>query len=150
MVTNADRRSYQRDYMRRYRAVRGARCRDCNTPRAASRVFCAFHAAVYSRGKRLWYERLKRDIFNHYGKRCVCCGESDERFLTIDHINNDGAEHRRRTGGGGEYTFIWLRKNGFPAGFQTLCWNCNCAKGHSNDGVCPHILFLGFKDGAGI
>lgn len=30
----------------------------------------------------------------------------------------------------------WLKTNGYPDGFQTLCHNCNMAKGFY--GICPH------------
>jgi hypothetical protein len=57
----------------------------------------------------------------------------------MDHINNDGAQHRRPSGGRmkAEKLWKWLIDNNFPEGFQILCWNCNCGK-HRNGGVCPH------------
>jgi hypothetical protein len=73
-------------------------------------------------------------VFNHYGNKCVCCGESNQAFLSIDHINNDGAKHKRELGRRTLYT--WLIKNMFPDGFQLLCMNCNCAKQWW--GKCPH------------
>ncbi len=43
------------------------------------------------------YYRLKDDIYKAYGGYvCTCCGETRELFLTLDHINNDGAEHRKQ------------------------------------------------------
>ncbi len=42
--------------------------------------------------------RRREKVFNHYGKKCACCGESIYEFLTIDHINNDGAKHKRERG----------------------------------------------------
>lgn len=74
---------------------------------------------------------------------CACpgCGERHIEFLTIDHMNNDGAEHRRELGKGtrhcGGSMYHWLRKNNYPLGFQVLCFNCNCAKGLY--GECPHV-----------
>lgn len=76
-------------------------------------------------------------VFNHYSNgvpRCACCNESDDRFLTVDHINNDGAEHRKSVSN----IYSWLVRNGFPDGFQILCYNCNCAKGIY--GECPHKI----------
>jgi hypothetical protein len=75
-----------------------------------------------------------------YGGCCQCCGEAEPVFLAIDHINNDGAAHRRELGidrqmGGGATFYRWLVTNGFPPGFQVLCHNCNWAKSH---GGCPH------------
>ncbi len=49
-----------------------------------------------------------------------------DEWLTIDHINNDGAAHRKEIGEGGTNFYRWLRKNNYPLGFRTLCWNCNC------------------------
>lgn len=86
-----------------------------------------------------WSCRLKRLVVNAYGGRCVCCGITDLVCLTMDHANGDGAKHRRESGCGSGSTFwSWLKRNGYPAGFQVLCWNCNCGK---RDGaVCPHKL----------
>ena len=86
-------------------------------------------------------QKLRKTIIDHYGGKCLCCGESQLPFLTIDHINNDGAEHRQKLskeGVGSPASFYrWLEKNGFPDGFQTLCYNCNIGK-YKNGGVCPH------------
>lgn len=73
-------------------------------------------------------ERLKRLVINHYGGRCQC-GEVNIDVLTIDHMNNDGAQHRRSCGiNGGTDTYRWLRNNGFPAGFRVSCFNCNSGR----------------------
>src|SRR5882762_6979050 len=32
--------------------------------------------------------KWKRQIFDHYGNCCACCGEKEIVFLTVDHINN--------------------------------------------------------------
>lgn len=84
--------------------------------------------------------RLRSEAFEAYGGyRCACCGETEPVFLSIDHIHNDGAEQRRRGdyGRNGTSFYHWLRKNGYPAGYQVLCLNCNIGK-HRNGGVCPH------------
>jgi len=83
---------------------------------------------------------LREEVFAAYGgKRCACCGEAEPLFLSIDHVDNDGAQMRRSGthSRGGTQFYQWLRKNGFPAGFQVLCMNCNLGK-HRNGGVCPH------------
>jgi hypothetical protein len=92
--------------------------------------------AVYTRK---YKQKLRHDILVHYSgglPTCSCCGEKHEEFLSIDHINGDGADHRRMIGGWGA-TYRWLISNDFPPGFQVLCMNCNFAKGH-NSGGCPH------------
>lgn len=86
--------------------------------------------------------RVKEAVFVAYGGYvCACCGETEKSFLTIDHINNNGAAHRRSITGkrhsAGFHTYIWLVKNGFPDGFQVLCMNCQHGK-RMNNGICPH------------
>ncbi len=95
--------------------------------------------------RRIWekrrYERIRQEVFEHYGQECACCGETEPMFLTIDHINGGGAKHRAqifgaKASGGGPF-YIWLRRMGFPDGFQTLCINCNLGRAR-NGGICPH------------
>lgn len=84
--------------------------------------------------------RNKQQVMAAYGGKCACCGESDWRFLTLDHINNDGAEHRQTLPGrgGGSNIYHYLAARGFPNDppLQVLCWNCNTAKQYY--GSCPH------------
>jgi hypothetical protein len=89
--------------------------------------------------------KLKRQVMDAYGGHCACCGETELVFLTIDHVNDDGAEHRREIAAergskwlqAGAPTYRWLRDNDFPSGFQVLCANCNSGR-YWNGGVCPH------------
>lgn len=78
-------------------------------------------------------------VYAHYGMMCQCARcpypEPGIEFLTIDHVENNGSEHRKQVG---TALYQWLVKNLFPDGFQTLCINCNFAKGR-NKGVCPHL-----------
>lgn len=99
----------------------------------------------WKRTQQKTHDKLRRQVYAHYGERCACCGVSDWRFLTIDHINNDGAAHRRKLGkpnSGGVNFYRWLRTHNFPDGFQVLCFNCNCAKSRFG-GICPHQLDKG-------
>lgn len=87
---------------------------------------------------RAWHHRLRLQCLLHYSRgtlKCACCGEGMVDFLTIDHVNNDGCKHRKTIGGASNIC-AWLKRNGFPNGFQVLCFNCNSAKGAY--GVCPH------------
>lgn len=109
-------------------------CQQCLDKRASNRIS---RDETYENKRRSSRDQLKRQIMDYYGGNCVCCGESDLRFLTIDHINNNGKEHRKQGVGGGDNIYRWLRKNEFPKGFQTLCYNCNIAR-YRNGGICPH------------
>jgi hypothetical protein len=78
---------------------------------------------------------IRKNVLKHYGNKCACCGEETYQFLSIDHVENNGAKHRKEIGYG-RNIYFWLKKNNYPSGFQVLCFNCNLAKGHW--GFCPH------------
>jgi hypothetical protein len=83
-------------------------------------------------------EKLRFTALQHYSHgefKCACCGESMYEFLTIDHINNDGAKMNKKFSGH-KHICSWLKRNNYPEGFQVLCINCNFAKGKY--GKCPH------------
>lgn len=79
-----------------------------------------------------WGDKEKRGdkmiVLEHYGEKCCKCGFSDWRTLSIDHINSDGAEHRKKVSGA--HIYRWLKNNNFPTGFQILCMNCQFIKRH--------------------
>lgn len=85
--------------------------------------------------RKRWRE-LKVEVLTHYGGgRLVCthCGCIDIRVLSIDHIEGGGLQHRNTIkvhSGSGFYS--WLRKVGFPEGYQTLCMNCQFIKRAEN------------------
>lgn len=85
-------------------------------------------------------EQVRQATFAAYGGKCACCGESETKFLTIDHINNDGSKERtsnKTARAAGVMFYRVLQRRGFPKdNYQLLCWNCNCAKGLW--GICPH------------
>lgn len=70
---------------------------------------------------------------------CACCGETRYEFLALDHINGNGAAHRReiKMKGSGIQFYRWLRVNSYPVGLRVLCHNCNLSKGFY--GECPHV-----------
>lgn len=78
-------------------------------------------------------QRVREDVFNAYGRACACCGITEPAFLTIDHIHGGGRRHRAAVKRG---LYRWLRQQGFPDGYRTLCWNCNAATHFQ--GSCPH------------
>jgi hypothetical protein len=82
------------------------------------------------------YAQRRQAVLKYYSGgdvKCACCGEKHQEFLTIDHVDGNGAQHRREIG---ENLYRWLVLNNFPPGFRVLCSNCNTALGIY--GVCPH------------
>jgi hypothetical protein len=107
-------------------------------------------SAHYNETSKRRRQQLKLAAFNAYGgPRCVCCGEDHLEFLSIDHVDQNGAEHRRKLMGEkgwsptknsmcGATFYLWLKQNSYPPGFRVLCMNCNFSL--SRFGYCPHQL----------
>jgi len=82
------------------------------------------------------YYKLRLEVIQHYGSKCVCCGESHIDFLAIDHIHGDGTKHRNVIGGTSQTLYRWIKKHNFPNSFQLLCHNCNHCKGKTDKPFC--------------
>jgi 5-methylcytosine-specific restriction endonuclease McrA len=80
-------------------------------------------------------ERRKM-VLDRLGRKCACCGEDREEFLTIDHVNDDGGVHRREINRQNFYQRLILDNFDTKYELQVLCWNCNLAK--AKYGYCPH------------
>lgn len=112
-------------------------CRECACARSSRSH--KRHPETSRRASSRYREKLRQEILEAYGGECACCGEDEPRFLTLDHVEGGGIKHRKRlnpTGMGGVAVYQKVRQQGFPATYQLLCWNCNCAKGVH--GKCPH------------
>lgn len=78
-----------------------------------------------------YHRKQKIKALTHYGNgKCACvrCGFDDIRALSIDHINDDGNIQRKVV----KNIYVWLRKNDYPEGYQTLCMNCQFIKRAEN------------------
>jgi len=98
-------------------------------------------------------KKVRMQTLIHYGgdpPACHCpggCTESHLEFLTIDHLEGHGREHRSSMRRNGTAFYVWLRKNSYPGGYRVLCYNCNCSLG--NYGYCPHTKHKIVPSGAG-
>jgi len=92
----------------------------------------AKHAELSRKRCREANRERRRKILLHYSNNtltCKLCNFSDVRALCLDHINNNGAEERRRSKKPtGNSFYSYLIKQGFPEGYQVLCANCNMIK----------------------
>lgn len=85
------------------------------------------------------HAKLKHEVFDAYGGKCVCCGETDLHFLTLDHVDGVVPERHRQADGrrlSGTAFLYRIRNEGYPGDVRILCWNCNCSYGYY--GFCPH------------
>lgn len=111
-------KTVNKDYQKKYR----------ETPEAK---------AAKAKSNREVQQFYRRSCLMHYSDGlmcCACCGETHYEFLSLDHIDGGGTEHRRQVGSQNLYS--WLIQHDFPDGIQVLCHNCNQAKGFY--GKCPH------------
>lgn len=90
----------------------------------------------YNASKWILYDKNKRKIINKISggeNKCSICGIDDIEVLTIDHVNNDGAKHRKeivgtRRGGIAAYRDYRLLAACSDYEVQILCMNCNLKK----------------------
>lgn len=69
-------------------------------------------------------------VFDYYSSICVCCGEKERLFLSLDHVDGGGRQ---------EHGDLYRRvvREGFPPKYRVLCMNCNLGR-FRNGGICPH------------
>lgn len=70
---------------------------------------------------------LKALVLGRYSggtPECACCGTRHLPSLTLDHVDQAGAAHRRAAKIKGSL-YNWVKRLGFPSGFRVLCWTCN-------------------------
>lgn len=122
---------YEREYMRQRRASGLCRCGKFLALTSKSRC-----QGCLDSDRRIQAE-MRDKVLTAYGRKCACCGESEVRFLAVDHIEGKGNQHRLSVGGNKKSPILrWLIKHNFPPEFQLLCHNCNMAT--YIYGICPH------------
>jgi hypothetical protein len=124
------------DYKKQWKSE--GRCVNCGDYNLATTTRCfECNEAQLARSKK-FRDKRKKIVFEHFGNRCVCCGETNPLFLTIDHINNNGNIERKKNKMYNYNNFYtWIIQHNFPDDLQVLCWNCNMGKA-INKGICPH------------
>lgn len=116
------------------RTKRAGLCTGCHVRKPQHGLLCLQCRDRHNaRGTQRWKE-VRVEVLNHYGGVCACCGEGHYEFLSIDHVNGGGRQHRKAIGKSTVYE--WLIKNSYPLGFRVLCHNCNQSIGLYGD--CPH------------
>lgn len=69
--------------------------------------------------------RYRDTVLTAYGGKCACCSNPNRRVLQLDHVNNDGAGHRKVVK---QPMYKWAYLNGCPDTLQLLCANCHHVK----------------------
>ncbi len=78
--------------------------------------------------------RRRREAIEKLGGRCECCGETEYKFLAIDHIH--GLHYRDRTESGNALVNKVRTNPNAEELYRILCHNCNSATAYY--GSCPH------------
>ena len=71
-------------------------------------------------------KKLKAQVYDLLGRKCICCGFTHAYALQIDHINNNGKEDRKAYSSHPALYEHILEVGG--EGYQILCANCNIIK----------------------
>lgn len=110
-----------------HRQVQSGCCVRCGEPHTQTGRYCVSCGEKARLGVKQWHAQLRDEVFAAYGGyKCVRCGTTDRDVLQIDHVEGGGRAHLKEIG---EPLYRWLRKQGYPPGYQVLCANCNVKKG---------------------
>ncbi len=112
------------------------RCKKSFVTNKKRKNFCDKECLKKYRGEKqqLLLSSYKQQVFNKFNNKCSCCGETNTLFLTIEHCNNDGLQHRKS----GKVRVYLDTLNDTEGKYTLLCMNCNWARGQY--GHCPHEL----------
>lgn len=110
-------------------------CRNCDSGRAVAGGVCpdvAPQPEPLTEGQRK-RRKLKRDVIALLGGACERCGLAEPlAFLTLEHRDGGGVQHRETLGNGdqgrgGQRLYQALRAGDEPPdAYGVLCWNCQC------------------------
>ena len=116
-------------------------CFECNwLKNTYPQIFCyAHHPELYTTVPQRSKYNYWKQILNHYGAKCTCCGKTNEAVLSLDHIKGNGKEDK--------ISYKQIIDKGFPVDYQILCMNCNCKKSAEDKPFCkvhhPELYRLG-------
>ena len=111
--------------------VCGKKPQDKNT-----KWYCASCYRSFLNRHKILYREYRRLVLNAYGKKCSCCREGTQEFLTVDHIYGKNHPIYQGISQLPNQLLRWIILNKYPRIFRILCYNCNCSIGHL--GYCPH------------
>lgn len=124
----------QKQYQQTYKQKPGVK----EKYRELNRKWIENNREAYNKSKSLYRFKLKHFVLSHYSNgtmECAICGYNENiDALCLDHVNNNGAEHRKSLGcssrgnSGGTTIYERLKALGWQEGLQVLCYNCNSIK----------------------
>ncbi len=137
-LTDEEMKDYERNYIRTCKSCRSKYNKDWrkNNPdkvKHNAQKHSTKNSAKTRAYQRQYARNIKKKVMHHYSPNGTCqwpgCDWNNIDALSIDHINDNGVQHRRtlykekgRRGGGNRF-YLWIIKNNFPEGLQVLCMN---------------------------
>lgn len=120
---NSDHLLYQK--RAKNKAIEAGLCRHCLTNKKhGSKTLCLSCLEKHKEYNKVRSQELRKLCVQNYGGKCVCCGQSNFKYLQLDHVDNDGKFHRKETSN----MYAWAVANNYPKRLQLLCANCHQAK----------------------
>lgn len=122
---------------RRKKALAGL-CELCEAEALPEKRYCSFHRPELLKRSIAYKLKIQVEAFAAYGDKCSCCGDMEQEFLQIDHVNGWGKAHRDKAGRrvAGAAVCRWARDNGYPSSLRLLCANCHFSV--TKYGTCIH------------
>jgi len=127
-------KAYQRkrSLARKQERIASGVCVKCGKTNDRNLCYCSLCSKREGNRNKATRKKEKIAVVEKYGRVCQCCGESNYKFLTIDHVNNDGGKESER-----KNIYRYLVNIPVRSDLRLLCYNCNLGRAH-NGGVCPH------------
>lgn len=104
--------SYQKKAKKKLKKL--GMCNSCGVaPRLTGIVTCQRCLDENIKRQKKRYIEIKNCVIKAYGGQCVCCGTTVKKYLQLDHINNDGEDHRKKLGNNkyrSGIMYIWAKK----------------------------------------
>lgn len=114
-------------------------CDECRKKqKACNHKWRAANKEYYYSLKNKWQRKnrhlMRMKLIEKYGGICSCCGEKEQKFLQVHHVDKDGSLHRKQT---------WnicadLIRN--PEKYKVCILCANCHNAITYYGSCPHAV----------
>lgn len=98
--------------------------------RKTSKAYRLSHPEQFREYRKKSGEKLRNQVLEILGNKCVKCGFLDRRALQIDHIHGGGHKERKLVSYRTIYRFIRNNPKLALEKYQLLCANCNAIKRH--------------------
>ena len=122
-------REQHRETDRRYRAAHAEEINSQISEKRKSGEYKPSPSGSKPEYTRNYRARIRHQIIEALGAKCLRCGFDDWRALQVDHVNGGGAKHRRTVISLSRYyKDILASVQAHDGTYQLLCANCNQIK----------------------